>query len=801
MQTRVLVKNLNPKPKRKTNIKLKESKMAALAEGFVRVAVEHMAAAARRISIARGINPADCVMNSFGGAAGQHICQVADAVGANQALASRYASVLSAWGIGMADIGVVRRQTAECSLSSPQLKKMLDALEKQSRAAMPQDTRPLQIRRRVLCRYAGVEMDLPVAYDSPARMRAAFERQHKQLCGFADNARQVIAAAAEVQSRIVTAAPPPPATCQNRHSKPHCHRAVFFGGKLHTTPFYDWHTLSENVTIRGPAIVIDAWNTVVIEPNWRAINSGGTLKLQRQRQAKRIMTAGRRCDAAMLEIFNHRFMAAAEQMGETLARTATSVNIRERLDFSCAVFDKRGQLLANAPHIPVHLGSMGDSVRYLIKSAPPGILRGDSYLLNSPYHGGTHLPDVTVMRPGRLDGKKGAPDFYVAARGHHADIGGISAGSMPADSKHIDEEGVLITLRRATINGHLQEKDIRALLGNAHYPARNIEQNLLDLRAQIVALETGLSEIRRAASEFGIATTIAYMQHIQNSAARASRRLLSGLKNGNAAVEFDDGAIIRVRAQFGRGAVFDFSGTSKQHPTNFNAPKSVVYAAVIYCLRVLLGSDMPLNDGIMRPVRLRIPPRSMLSPRPPAAVAAGNVEVSQHIVDAVFAALGICAHGQGTCNNFTLGVGGKQYYETICGGSGATATHNGADAMQVHMTNSRASDPEILEIHYPLRLESFCFRHNSGGGGRHRGGMGAVRAIQFLAAGEASILSSRRQIAPRGLKGGGDGASGKNMLVRANGKREKLGGCAHVKMQSGDIFIIKTPGGGGWGKR
>ncbi len=780
-----------------------EQSPAAMAEGFVQVAVRRMAAAIRRISTARGIDARTCVINSFGGASGQHICLVADAIGASSALVSRYASVLSAWGIGMADIGTLKRQTTECPLSAPALATCFTSLQKQALADMPKDEKRPTIYRRVLCRYEGAENTIAVNWQSAKKMRDEFEKNHRRYYGYVSGDKKVIAAAAEVETVISASALP-----AVRHRRVLTEavldkRAVFFNGKQCKTPFYDWRQLPNKYTITGPAIVCDKWNTVVVEPGWRATTSKDNLLLRRVVQNKTEINP-RHVSPAWLEIFHHRFMAIAEQMGENLRRTAMSVNIRERLDFSCALFDGRGNLIANAPHIPVHLGSMGASVLHLIRRNPPGILQGDSFMLNSPYHGGTHLPDITLIRPGRLDGKNGKPDYFVAARGHHADIGGVSPGSMPAASSHIEEEGVLINLITAVQRGQLCEKEILQLLTTAKYPARNPAQNLADLRAQIAALAVGVAEMNSAVAEFGSVAIASYMRHLQNNAARACRRMLRQLKDGKTIVHFDDGAKIAIAIRINhekQTATFDFSGTSPQHPHNFNAPRAVTRAAIIYCLRVLLGEDMPLNDGLMRPIKIIIPHGSMLSPRMPAAVAAGNVEVSQHIVDAIFAALKVCAHSQGTCNNFTLGSGDSQYYETICGGSGAGPTFAGSDAMQVHMTNSRASDAEILEAHYPLRLERFTFRRGSGGAGRYGGGMGAVRHIRFLESGEATVLSSRRTISPCGMEGGADGKSGRNAIRRANGKTEVLGGCARAEMKAGDVFIIETPGGGGWGKK
>ena len=764
-----------------------------LAEGFVRVAVERMGGAVRGIAAARGADPGAYIINSFGGAAGQHACLVAESVGAKTALAPRRAPVLSAWGIGNAAEGAVKRRAAECALSSPKLRRLFPPLEKEAAEGLRGN---IKIARRVLCRYAGTDDTLPAAFsDSPKKMRAEFEKQYRKIYGFSAPAREVIAAAVEVEASVC---PPPPrpvrAAAKPSGSPKLATLPAVFGGRKRRAVFYDWNKLAPGDVVEGPAVVLDKWNTVVAEPGWRAEIRKECLLLRQT--GKKTAPKFKRPTPAALEIFNNRFSAVATQMGETLRRAAASVNIRERLDFSCALFDRRGRLVANAPHIPVHLGSMGGAVRHVIRAAPKKSLQlGDVFLLNSPYHGGTHLPDLTLVRGGRLDGKNGAPDYFTAARGHHADIGGVSAASMPAASRHIEEEGVLFSLCAAVSGGRLREKEILKTLGAAKYPARNPGQNLADLRAQIAALETGAAEMRRAAEDFGAETVSDFMRHVQNNAARACRRMLQKLTSGKAETVFDDGARIKAAVSVSeRRAVFDFTGTSPAHPGNFNAPKPVLYAAVIYCLRALLGEDMPLNDGIMRPVKLVAPPRSMVNPRPPAAVAAGNVEVSQHIADAVFAALGVCAHSQGTCNNFTLGCGGAQYYETICGGGGAGKNFDGADAMQTHMTNSRATDPEILETRLPLRLEEFRFRKNSGGKGRRRGGMGAARKIRFLEKGEAAVLSSRRKIPPRGLRGGGDGKTGQNAVLRKNGKLEKLAGCAQIQMNPGDVFFIKTPG-------
>ena len=779
----------------------------ALAEGYLRVAVENMAGAIRRVSVARGIDPRSGALIAFGGAAGQHACALADAVGIRRVVISRHACVLSAWGIGMADIGVIKQRSMECELNSPHLRTVLGELARQAINELPRQSAASdnkKITMRLRCRYEGVDSILPVVWRerNAAAMRADFEKIHKTRYGYHEPAKKIIAAVAEAEVKII-GKPIKNTLLLKKNTAPAKiqESPVVFAGRARQTAFYDWRKLSPQTRIIGPAVVLDDWNTVVIDPQWHAVVANdGDLSLSRKTKIKKKY---QRRDPAMIEVFNNRFTAIAEQMGEMLRNTATSVNIRERLDFSCALFDGNGRLVANAPHMPVHLGSMSESVCAVLKKQPPGLLRGDVFMLNSPYEGGTHLPDITLIRAGILDNKRNKLDYFVAARGHHADIGGISAGSMPADSQHIEEEGVLLPLCRLTKNGKFLEKEILHELKTAAYPARSPAQNIADLRAQIAALTIGVSEMRRAAAEFGDATVLVFLRLVQKNAEQAACRLLQKLKSGKGESRLDDGSVIQVNItvdkEHGR-AIFDFRGTSGSHSGNFNAPSAVARAAVIYTLRTLLGEDMPLNDGLMKPVKLIIPAGGLLSPRPPAAVAAGNVETSQNIVDAIFAALGVCAAAQGTCNNFTVGFPGKQYYETVCGGMGAGKNFNGASAVQVHMTNSRASDPEVLEWNYPLRLEEFSFRQGSGGNGKNRGGNGAIRRIRFLTDGEANILSSHRHIAPAGIKGGGNGKCGQNAVHRADGKIEKLGGCAKVAMKAGDEFIIKTPGGGGYGK-
>lgn len=774
-----------------------------LAEEFIRIAVEQMAGAIRRLALARAVALPGCALNSFGGAAGQHACLVADAVGIRTVLVTRQASVLSAWGIGAADVGALKNRSVECALDAPQLDEVFAELTVAACAELPADSTPI-VERTVRCRVAGVDAQLPIRWrrGEVAAMRAEFEAQHAARYGISAANKKVLVAVAEVRAVLRHTLPPAAHTPAARAAQAlRGRREVLFNGKARQTKLYDWDKLPPDTVVNAPAVITNALNTIVVEPGWQArVEGTGDLLLQKTAAAARRQ---RRSQAAMIEIMNSRFTFVAEQMGELLRQTAMSVNIRERLDFSCALFDHCGNLVANAPHIPVHLGSMSESVRHLHRKKPPGWARGDVFLINSPYHGGTHLPDITVIRPGRLDGGSGKADFYVAARGHHSDVGGVSPGSMPAVSRHIEEEGVLFDLTPLVVDGVFAEDAVRRQLQQTAHPARKVEENLSDLRAQVAATAAGVAEMQRSGREFGDGMVRRYLRLVQKNAEAAARRVLCSLADGAAQVQLDDGSCIAVAVHIDRRtgeAVFDFGGSAKQHAHNFNAPRAVMRAAVIYCLRALLGENIPLNDGLLRPVLLCLPRASLLNPRAPAAVAAGNVEVSQHIVDAVLAALGVCANAQGTCNNLTIGSANWQYYETVCGGMGACATAAGADAVQVHMTNSRASDPEVLEWNYPMRVEEFSIRRGSGGAGQHQGGDGAVRRLRVLTAAEVNLLTSRRCVPPQGVNGGAAGACGSNYVERADGTRQPLAGCESAALHSGDCIVLETPGGGGFGK-
>ena len=577
---------------------------------------------------------------------------------------------------------------------------------------------------------------------------------------------------------------------------------MYSDGGWQDVPLYLRTDLQPGQVLVGPAIIIEATGTIIVEPGWRgALNGRGHLTLERYLARDHRETIGTGADPVMLEVFNNLFMSIAEQMGVTLQNTAYSVNIKERLDFSCALFNAAGELVANAPHIPVHLGSMGASVKSVIDANRGRIRPGNVYMLNAPYAGGTHLPDVTVVTPA-FDEQGENILFYLAARGHHADIGGRTPGSAPPDSAHIDEEGVLIDNFLLVENGRLREQEIRELLGSGSYPCRNIEQNLADLSAQIAANETGLAELRKIVEHYGIDVVNAYMKHVQDNAEESVRRVLECLQDGEFDYPMDQGSTIKVKITVDherRAATIDFTGTSKQNPTNSNAPTAVCKAALLYVLRTLVSDDIPLNEGCLKPVRLILPQDSMIAPAYPAAVMAGNIEVSQAVANALYGALGVMAASQGTMNNVFYGNDRYQSYDTVCGGTGAGPDHPGADAVHSHMTNTRMTDPEILELRFPVRVEEFSIRAGSGGAGKQRGGGGVVRKLRFLEPMSLTILSSHRVVPPFGLAGGKPGQCGNNYVVRADGDFLQLKGDDEVAMDAGDLFVMETPGGGGYG--
>jgi 5-oxoprolinase (ATP-hydrolysing) len=777
--------------------------LEAIAEGFLAIAVHNMAGAIRKISVARGHDVTAYALACFGGAGGQHACRVADALGMETVLVHPLAGMLSAYGIGLAPVKAIR----EISLMRPlgeSFAAELAALEAEARQALldqgiAEDAIITEPRARL--RFAGSDSLLAIPCEAPAQMDAAFRLLHRQRFGYSDAEGAIIVEALSVEARgasggLDAVAGIPETTAPT---------AALLPG--------DWRVMARTAltadeAVQGPLLIIDPGSTTVVEEGWQArLAHEGSLILTRAVPLTRERAAGTAVDPVRLEIFNNLFMAIAEEMGVVLQSTATSVNIKERLDFSCALFDASGALIANAPHIPVHLGSMGDSIARVIEARGAaqdgrGFRRGDAYVLNDPYRGGTHLPDITAIVPVFYGEDAAEPDAFVAARGHHADIGGIAPGSMPPESRTIAEEGVLIDNLLMVDEGRFQEAALRRILAAAEYPARNPDRNLSDLRAQLAACTRGAELLAGAAREHGADVLAAYMNHVLANAEESVRRLLGGLEDGAFAYEMDNGARVQVAIEIdraARSAVFDFTGTSDQLPDNFNAPRSITRAAALYVLRTLIDDAIPMNDGCLRPVTLIVPEGSMLNPKPGAAVVAGNVETSQVVTDALFAATGRLAPSQGTMNNFTFGNAAHQYYETICGGSGAGPDHPGTSAVQSHMTNSRLTDPEILETRLPVRLEEFAIRRGSGGEGRHCGGDGVVRRVTFLEPMRANMLANRRKVAPRGLAGGGDAEPGRNWVQRADGTRENLGATGSAAMQPGDSFVILTPGGGGFG--
>jgi len=783
----------------------------AVAEGFLTIAVENMAAAIKHISVQRGYDVTEYLLNCFGGAGGQHACRIADTLGMAKVLVHPLAGVLSAYGMGLADIRALRERAVEAVLNDETLAGLadvLDALAAEAAAEIARQGVPPEavgIQRDARLRYQGTDTPLPVAVAGAEAMRQAFEAMHRQRFGFVMPGQPVIVEAASAEAVGASGGAqeaPPLAEGEETSPRAPAEADVWVEGSRRPVPVHQRDCLRAGDTIEGPALIVEANATTVVEPGWRAERTRrGDLVLSRITPRPRPQALGTAADPVMLEVFNNLFMSIAEQMGATLANTAQSVNIKERLDFSCAVFDRDGGLVANAPHLPVHLGSMGESIETVIRQRRGAMRPGDVYVLNAPYNGGTHLPDVTVVTP-VFDHAGGEVLFYVGARGHHADIGGTTPGSMPPDSTHIDEEGVLIDDELLVRDGRFHEAEMRALLSGARWPARNPDQNIADLRAQVAANETGAHALRRMVEHYGLEVVHAYMRHVQDNAEEQVRRVIDVLRDGEFTYETDEGAVVRVAIRIDRAersATIDFTGTSAQRPGNANAPSAVAKAAVLYVFRTLIEDDIPLNAGCLKPLRIVIPEGSMLRPRPPAAVVAGNVETSQVITDALYGALGVLAAAQGTMNNFTFGDARHQYYETICGGSGAGPEFDGTDAVHTHMTNTRLTDPEVLEWRFPVLLREFGIRRGSGGAGRRRGGCGVVRRIEFLEPMTAAILSGHRRVPPFGLDGGGDGAVGGNRIERADGRIEALGGTDRAQLQPGDVFVIETPGGGGFG--
>jgi 5-oxoprolinase (ATP-hydrolysing) len=836
-----------------------------VAEGFVEIAILNMASAIKQISVARGHDVTAYTLAVFGGAGGQHACLVADALGMTRVLAHPLAGVLSAYGMGLADQIAMREQTVELPLDAraiPALREALNALAAAAIAELRAQGAPaerISVRERAHLRYEGTDTALLVAAGAPEAMRVAFEAEYRRRFAFLMESRPLVVEAVSVEA----AARGEPVAERLRELPPRSLFApalttrLFSGGRWHTAPLYRRDDTRPGDVIAGPAIIVEQNQTTIIEPGWRAeVTAGDDLLLERiaARPARRAI--GTDADPVMLEVFGNLFMSIAEQMGLRLQNTAHSVNIKERLDFSCAIFDAAGNLIANAPHMPVHLGSMGESVKTVIRESRAGMKPGDVHVLNAPYNGGTHLPDVTVITP-VFDAAGREVLFYLGSRGHHADIGGSAPGSMPADSTTVEEEGVLIDNFKMIDGGVYREAETRALLASGRWPARNTSQNLADLRAQVAANAKGAEELARMVDHWGLDVVTAYMRHVQDNAEEAVRRVITALSDGEyeyrldpigataatasvvtadpatggataSAVTTDPATaatadpaagpvvpvvpVIRVAIRVDRArreATIDFTGTSPQLPNNFNAPRSIAMAAVLYVFRTLVDRDIPLNAGCLAPLRVIVPEGSMLSPRYPAAVVAGNVETSQCITQALYGALGVMSESPGTMNNFTFGNARYQYYETIAGGSAAGIVRgpagevalgfDGTAVVQTHMTNSRLTDPEVLEWRFPVLLEEYRIRAGSGGAGRWRGGDGGVRRIRFLEAMTASILSSNRVHAPRGAAGGADGQPGQNRVERRDGRALLLAGCDRIEVSPGDVFVIETPGAGGYG--
>ena len=782
-----------------------------VAEGFLRIAVANMANAIKQVSVQKGHDAQRFVLQCFGGAGGQHACLVADELGMETVFIHPFAGVLSAYGMGLADQSVMREQAVEAALSTtslPDLERVADRLGQEAQARLvAQGAAPdgVVLRRRLHLRYAGTEAALDVALDDLATIEAAFTAAHRGRFGFATEGRGLIAEAVAVEA-IAPGLPVVEAELAARLSGvPEAIDEVetWSDGAAHVTPVYDRSALRAGDRIAGPALVREAIATTVIEPGWTAeITARDHMILRRtQPRAVRIAAGTDRADPVLLELFNNLFMNVAEQTGAVLQNTSQSVNIKERLDFSCAIFDAAGGLVANAPHVPVHLGAMGESVRTVIRRRGATLRPGDVVALNNPADGGTHLPDITVITP------VFAPDgreirFFVGSRGHHADIGGLTPGSTPPHSRTLEEEGVVIDNFLLVDQGVFQEAAFRDLLAAARYPARSPDVNVADIKAQVAANEKGVQELGQVVARHGWPVVAAYMRHVMDNAEESVRRVLSRLGSGSFHYTMDDGSPLVVRVeidQAARRAIVDFTGTGAQRTDNFNAPEAVTRAVVLYVFRCLVGEDIPLNDGCLKPITLIIPPGSFLSPARGAAVVAGNTEVSQAVCNALFGALGAMACSQATMNNVLFGDATRQYYETICGGTGAGPGFGGTSAIQTHMTNTRMTDPEVLELRYPVRQEDFAIRRGSGGAGHWYGGDGSRRRLRFLEKMTVVVVASRRNVAPFGLAGGTDGLPGRQWVERADGRIETLTGTDSAELAPGDAFVIETPGGGGYG--
>ncbi|HET7211170.1 MAG TPA: hydantoinase B/oxoprolinase family protein [Methyloceanibacter sp.] len=780
-----------------------------IADGFIRIAVENMANAIKTISVQRGYDVTEYVLNSFGGAGGQHACLVADALGMTSVLIHPLSGVLSAFGMGLAALSATRTKTVLARFDDDgltalaALRATLEAEVRQELLRQGVDANAIAASASAHLRYAGTDSALPIPVASLRGMRALFEIAHEKRFGFISPEKEIEIEAVEIEGRGGGAPIDAPALSHETTAPaaPHAETRIFTAGVWHEAPVFLRGALGAGHSILGPALIIEDHQTVVVEPGWQAeVTARDDLLLTRIAN-KVEARVGRRADPVMVEVFNNLFVSIAEQMGYALQNTARSVNIKERLDFSCAIFDAKGNLIANAPHIPVHLGSMDRSVATVLREIGDALKPGDVYMLNAPYNGGTHLPDITVVTP--VFGEN-SPDllFFVAARGHHADIGGIAPGSMSPKATRIEEEGVYIDPFKLVARGRFREEEVLALLTNAPYPARNPAQNIADLKAQVAANEKGAAELRAMVRHYGLPVVRAYMRHVQDNATEAVARVIAKLKNSRFEVETDQGSRIKVAIKIdrkARKAIVDFTGTSAQTADAFNAPEPITRACVLYVFRTLVDDDIPLNAGCLRPIKIVVPKGSMLKPRYPAPVAAGNVETSQTIVNCLYGALGLLGSAQGTMNNLTFGNASYQYYETICSGAPAGPGFDGAPAVQTHMTNSRLTDPEMLELRYPVLVERFEIVRGSGGKGKWRAGDGTLRVIRFLQRMDCAILSGFRKARPFGLLGGDEGQAGENWVRRKGARLERLKGADQTVLEPGEAIIIKTPTGGGFG--
>ena len=781
-----------------------------VAEGFLKIAIENMANAIKKISIQKGYDITGYTMNCFGGAGGQHACQVADSLGISRVLIHPYAGVLSAYGMGLAEIRSIRESHFEKNIKNiNDAKKLIDLLSLQAREDLNKQgvsNSSISLSKNAFLHYQGSHQNLEVKFDTISKMIKSFEKEHKKRFGFFVEGREIFIEMLTVEaisnnfetqdfSRI---------SGPTEISKPVSYQNMFVDDLETSVPIYERDKLKINQTIVGPAIISEATGTNIIEKGWSgSLDKYYNLILSRVEEKKKDFSVGTSVDSVMLEVFNNLFMNIAEQMGATLANTAFSVNIKERLDFSCALFDEEGSLVANAPHVPVHLGSMSEAIRTVIKLNKDNIFPGDVFVLNAPFNGGTHLPDVTAITP-VFDKYNKRIIFFVASRGHHADIGGKTPGSGPPDSKHIEEEGVLIDNFKIFDKGVFKETEIREILSSGKYPCRNIEHNMADLAAQIAANKTGINEINAMIDQFGIETVHAYMKHVQNNAEECIRNAIVKLNDGKYEYELDNGEFIKVKIKIDkikRQALIDFTGTAKKNPLNYNAPLAVCHAVILYVFRTLVGNNIPLNEGCFKPIKIKVPNDSMINAKYPSAVIAGNTEVSQLTCNALFGALGVIAGSQATMNNFIWGNDRIQNYETICGGTGAGPNFHGTSAVQTHMTNTRSTDPEVLETRFPVRLEEFSIRKNSGGKGKYCGGDGVIRKLRFLEPMTVTTLCSHRKIRPFGVNGGETGECGREWLEKENGRIINLNGNDSCEVEMNDLFVMLTPGGGGFGKK